>query len=554
MTPEERGDAYRALVGRIGRSVRISSTQGSAHAGAAAESIQVEDNDEVVVVPDGTTAAKVGRALGMTAEQARDVFGSKSMSALQAINDLRRGIGQSSPVITRHAEEPGDSPARFGRVLPKDRYSLDQVPCMLVEGDMRTYHMIGAHEHVWVAGSGKGDEGKRFCSLQLLVRCVNGDKSKLYCEQPWPEICFRGAGVRITDVEKASWNKNVHVAFQPKAWYDEENCLRYITERMPGVTSDARRGGRESFLFTDNLHGQTTDEYRAELWSRSKTKLHLLPAGLTDLLQLIDAGLGFLVKYYLGEFHSAWLLEGDNLERWTDGLAMWERRVHITNMLGLAYARACLEYDFEKNAGKLGMLLTVNGAGDELISLQGLGPVTFTDADGGSIGNPSEDEEDSDDDSDAGSADGENDDDSLVADDTDDDEEDDTAAVDAAAAEAIPAPTPPTGYLVDEEALTAENDVIGRKILFKWDGAPLRSSDFGWYPGTVKSMLSATEKAKNPGCSFNVTLKNSETNGVLPGCWGSSFKGPKAHGVARLGVTEATRGTTKQWVLLKKED
>ena len=59
---------------------------------------------------------------------------------------------------------------RFGRWLPENRYSLDQVPCMLEEGDGSTYHFKGAKQHVWVASFGKGDAGKRYCTFQLIVR------------------------------------------------------------------------------------------------------------------------------------------------------------------------------------------------------------------------------------------------------------------------------------------------------------------------------------------------------------------------------------------------
>jgi hypothetical protein len=102
-----------------------------------------------------------------------------------------------------------DGTEQFRRSLPIDRYSLDQVPCMLVEGDMRTYHSRGDKEHVWVAGSGKGDEGKRFCTLQLVVRFVNGNKNELYAGQPWPEICFRGQGKKISATERAAWHPKV---------------------------------------------------------------------------------------------------------------------------------------------------------------------------------------------------------------------------------------------------------------------------------------------------------------------------------------------------------
>ncbi|KAJ1449424.1 hypothetical protein M885DRAFT_572767 [Pelagophyceae sp. CCMP2097] len=66
-----------------------------------------------------------------------------------------------------------DGTEQWGRWLPQNRYSLDQVPCNMVEGDQRTYHPRGANEHVWVAGAGNGVEG----NFQLRLRFVDGPEA-----------------------------------------------------------------------------------------------------------------------------------------------------------------------------------------------------------------------------------------------------------------------------------------------------------------------------------------------------------------------------------------
>ena len=58
---------------------------------------------------------------------------------------------------------------REGRFLFEDRWNVDQVPCILVEGDERTYSDAG-EECVWISGAGSGDEGKRFCTIQVTSR------------------------------------------------------------------------------------------------------------------------------------------------------------------------------------------------------------------------------------------------------------------------------------------------------------------------------------------------------------------------------------------------
>ena len=81
---------------------------------------------------------------------------------------------------------------KWGRWLPEDRISTDQVPCNLREGDGRTYADTG-EKRVWLAGS-KADCGKRFCTLQVSARCCNGDRNKPRSGQPKLTIVFRGQG------------------------------------------------------------------------------------------------------------------------------------------------------------------------------------------------------------------------------------------------------------------------------------------------------------------------------------------------------------------------
>ena len=81
---------------------------------------------------------------------------------------------------------------KWGRWLPEDRLSIDQVPCNLREGSNKTYADTG-ETRVWLAGS-KSDCGKRFCTLQVAARCTNGDRNKPRCGQPKLSICFRGQG------------------------------------------------------------------------------------------------------------------------------------------------------------------------------------------------------------------------------------------------------------------------------------------------------------------------------------------------------------------------
>jgi len=121
---------------------------------------------------------------------------------------FRRRLRQSSSVATLHKT--------WGRWLPQDRISVDQVPCNLREGDGRTYAEVGS-KRVWLVGN-KQDDGKRFCTLQVAARCSNGSSDLPRCGQPKLTVIFRGTGKRISPEERAAWHPDVWVRFQKRAW------------------------------------------------------------------------------------------------------------------------------------------------------------------------------------------------------------------------------------------------------------------------------------------------------------------------------------------------
>lgn len=149
---------------------------------------------------------------------------------------------------------------KWGRWLPQNRISVDQVPCNLCEGGAQTYADLG-EKRVWIVGS-KADSGKRFCTLQVAARCANGSATEPRCGQPKLTVVFRGQGKRISAEEKAAWHPEVKVRFQEKAWFNDELCEAYAKEEVKEITAAARIQGDESVLILDNLSGQTTDMHK----------------------------------------------------------------------------------------------------------------------------------------------------------------------------------------------------------------------------------------------------------------------------------------------------
>ena len=270
----------------------------------------------------------------------------------------------------------------WGRWLPQDRISIDQVPCNLREGDGRTYAEVGS-KRVWLVGC-KQDDGKRFCTLQVAARCSNGSPDLPRREQPRLSVIFRGTGSRISPEERAAWHPDVWVRFQKKAWADEAVCEDYALVEMAEITAAARLAGRESVAIFDNLHGQTTETHLRNL-ARNRCKRHLLPSNTTDELQLVDAGVGHALKTEMAHLHDDWLSKDGNLELWTTAtnFPAWRKRVLVTWLAAQAWENVCRRFDFEAAATRLGMRMTIDGSGDELIQMQGVERYFFCDDDGG---------------------------------------------------------------------------------------------------------------------------------------------------------------------------
>jgi hypothetical protein len=281
----------------------------------------------------------------------------------------------------------------YGRWLPRNRLSHDQVGCNLRAGLQNTYNEKGA-KRVWIAG-GKADDGKRFCTFNISARavCIEGKPRR---GQPKMSVIFKGQGKKISAQERAGWHPNVHVRFQKKAWADDALCEEVAGEEIAEATEEARARGERSVVFFDNLSGQTTLEHKRKLNRKAKADRHLLPTNTTGELMHVDDGIGAAFKNRLGVEMDTYL-EGDgNLESWVagpkeGGLKAWEKRVLVTNLAAAAWDKLCATYDFEASALRLGLLMTIDGSNDDKIKPQGLGETySFTDAEGGSAGGESE--------------------------------------------------------------------------------------------------------------------------------------------------------------------
>ena len=111
------------------------------------------------------------------------------------------------------------------------------------------------------------------------------------------------------------------------------------------ATAEAHARGERSVCFFDNLSGHTTAEHKLNL-KRAGCDRHLLPTDSTGELMFIDDGIGARIKHLIGEQQDDWQEQGDNLSRWSSGpkdggLRAWEKRVHMTLVVGRAWETLC---------------------------------------------------------------------------------------------------------------------------------------------------------------------------------------------------------------------
>ncbi|KAK3259196.1 hypothetical protein CYMTET_31796 [Cymbomonas tetramitiformis] len=141
-------------------------------------------------------------------------------------------------------------------------------------------------------------------------------------QQPKQTICFRGTGARISQAEKDAYDKRVIVRWQPKAYYDQALCAEWC---LLDFNSQVDAGSKK-------------DEYLA-----------LLP---------------------------------DNLEKWTSGFNVSQRRVLITEWVGEAIERVFNRMDMVNLFVRTGQGLARDGSTDDVVKLSGVQDYCFVDADG----------------------------------------------------------------------------------------------------------------------------------------------------------------------------
>ena len=106
---------------------------------------------------------------------------------------------------------------QYGRFPPERRYNMDQIPMPFVVDQDSTF-TTEDDEHVHIRGTGADGLNKRQYSAHVFINAGNKEENT----HGYIDLICRGKGVCITQLEKDSYNPNINVRWQQKAWVDRE--------------------------------------------------------------------------------------------------------------------------------------------------------------------------------------------------------------------------------------------------------------------------------------------------------------------------------------------
>lgn len=205
---------------------------------------------------------------------------------------------------------------------------MDQTPLPFTFNGGQGYSRTGERS-IWHRGSASGLD-KHQCTVQLTV-FADGE-----ARVP-PLIIFRGKGLRISQVEKAKYDRRVRVQFQENAWCNEDQMLNWLNQvwKYP-FSSDANK---PKLLVADVHKAQKTAKVINAL-KACKTTLVLVPPDCTSLVQPLDVSVNAKFKQAVDRHQTEHMHQ--NLELYVNnGLSASQRRILITGWVGAAWTEVC---------------------------------------------------------------------------------------------------------------------------------------------------------------------------------------------------------------------
>ena len=153
--------------------------------------------------------------------------------------------------------------------------------------------------------------------------------------------------------------------YQPQAWFDDDTCVAWALQESKLVLENCDAVGANVMWTFDGLSGQRCDRFR-EWMTKLGVTLHILEPGCTDMIQLVDCGVGRALKDGVSNRMEGWLMASeDNATKWVDGFTASEKRVMMTKWAADAWEDMCTgsaRFDFEGAGRRCGLLQSIDGS------------------------------------------------------------------------------------------------------------------------------------------------------------------------------------------------
>ena len=166
----------------------------------------------------------------------------------QFVCSVRRP-GHEGPQMDQIQMDP-----KYGRFKKEKRISGDQIPLPFVVNQKETLEEYGT-DVVQVKAPNEALAKRQYTGH------VHFAAGRTWRCQPKAMLVCRGKGIRISALEKTSWDPRIHVLFQRCAWVDRPIGIK-IAELFV-IDEEERMGLQDEFMYSaDQLDAQTHNDLR----------------------------------------------------------------------------------------------------------------------------------------------------------------------------------------------------------------------------------------------------------------------------------------------------
>jgi hypothetical protein len=295
------------------------------------------------------------------ASKKRNTTADADSAAMQRYADKLRFVLQQPPA--GDVESAGS--LVYGHFAYDRRFNMDQV-ALEFDTSAKGATWASADERasgmIHIRGGQSGWE-KRQATWHV---CMSADPDGPH---PLTTIIFRGLG-HVTEVEKISYDPDVHVLWQRKAWLDRKCCNTWLQEVWDPFVRHNFVNKEPVLLVCDSVDAQRTRSFKREL-AKARTTHMLGEPRFTHVWQTVDRHAGKTLRDMYADIQLEYLTVDENWDKF-NSLKAWERRVLMTHWVGEAWRR----FRSDKKVAHVrfaecsGLRIRLDNVGDEKITVE----------------------------------------------------------------------------------------------------------------------------------------------------------------------------------------